>query len=37
MQVFFYDKLIAGNIKDLIRFARLIQSQRQSGTRSAAG
>lgn len=37
VQVFFYDKRIAGNIQHLVRFARLIQSQRQSGASSAAG
>ena len=36
VQIIFNDKGIAGNIQHRVRFARLIQSQRQSGASSAA-
>ena len=36
-QFFFYDNGVSGDVEHLVRFARLIQSQRQPGASSAAG
>ena len=36
-QILFNNKGVSGNVEHLVRFARLIQSQRQSWTSSAAG
>lgn len=36
VEFLFYDKRKTGNVKHLVRIARLIQSQRQSGASSAA-